>query len=74
MTQECGYSSIVHRCFGLDVEECMECAMCRRRTRTLRYTKFLHLVPATALNLARQYVDGVTTMVGRCRSTLSNPR
>jgi hypothetical protein len=33
---------------------------CRRRTRTLRYTKFVHMVPAYALN-----------QVGRCRLTAS---
>jgi hypothetical protein len=33
----------------------------------LRYTKFLHLVPATALNLAMEYAEGVTTMEGAMR-------
>jgi hypothetical protein len=45
----------------------MECAACHKRTRTLRYTKFLHLVPATALNLAMEYAEGVTTMEGAMR-------
>jgi hypothetical protein len=48
-------------------EESLECTTCRKRTRTLRYTKFLHLVPATALNLAREYVDGVSTMEAALR-------
>lgn len=67
LDQECGYCSIVHRCFGLDVEECMECVACHKRTRTLRFTKFLHLVPATALNLALKHVDDITTMEAAMR-------
>eukprot|EP00740_Mantoniella_antarctica_P001739 CAMPEP_0181354756 /NCGR_PEP_ID=MMETSP1106-20121128/3531_1 /TAXON_ID=81844 /ORGANISM="Mantoniella antarctica, Strain SL-175" /LENGTH=1439 /DNA_ID=CAMNT_0023467441 /DNA_START=213 /DNA_END=4532 /DNA_ORIENTATION=- len=61
LDQECGYYSVVHRCFGLDVEESMECTACHRRTSTLRYTKLFHLLPATALNLAMA-TEGVSTM------------
>ena len=67
LDQECGYSSVVHRCFGLDVEESMDCVTCRKRTRTLRYTKFFHLVPAIALNLAMEYAEGVNTMEAAMR-------
>ena len=67
LDEECGYRSLVHRCFGLDVEERMDCASCRRRTRVHRYTKFLHLVPATALNLALAHAEGVDSMEAAMR-------
>lgn len=67
LDEECGYDSLVHRCFGLDVEERMDCASCRRRTRVHRYTKFLHLVPATALNLALAHAEGVDSMEAAMR-------
>ena len=62
LDQECGYRSIVHECFGMDVEEYMACGECGVRSRTLRYTKFTHLVPATALVLAMKHAEGVITM------------
>jgi hypothetical protein len=58
---------VVHRCFGVDVEESMTCVQCAVRSRTLRYTKFLHLVPAAALNLAMSYADGVDSMESAMR-------
>ena len=58
---------MVHRCFGVDVEESMTCSRCAVRSRTLRYTKFLHLVPAAALNLAMAYADGVDSMESAMR-------
>lgn len=67
LDQESGYCSVVHRCFGVDVEESMTCSQCAVRSRTLRYTKFLHLVPAAALNLAMAYADGVDSMESAMR-------
>ena len=67
LDQESGYCSVVHRCFGVDVEESMTCSRCAVRSRTLRYTKFLHLVPAAALNLAMAYADGVDSMESAMR-------
>jgi len=67
LDQEAGYCSVVHRCFGVDVEESMTCVQCAVRSRTLRYTKFLHLVPAAALNLAMSYADGVDSMESAMR-------
>ena len=50
LDDECSYLSSAHTCFGLDIEERVECITCNLQTHNLRYTKFLHLLPVMALN------------------------
>ena len=52
LDEESGYRSLAHDIFGLDVEESVTCGSCGAKTHTLRYTKFLHLLPVAALNEA----------------------
>ena len=52
LDEESSYRSLAHDIFGLDVEQSVSCGACGAKTRALRYTEFLHLLPVAALNEA----------------------